>query len=110
MGGRGRGANPLAHVLQALGEPLDLLTYKNWNVLTPEGQFLTEVGAYQFCDVLQQIRGPEAVQEWKRLQVGRPWERGQGRLWCGLWAGQGGRGVPVGLPPVCCKVVHITRA
>ena len=69
MGGRGRGANPLAHVLQALGEPLDLLKYKNWNVLTPEGQFLTEVGVYQFCDVLQQIRGPEAVVEWKRLQV-----------------------------------------
>lgn len=35
MGGRGRGANPLAHVLQALGEPLDLLQYKNWNVLVP---------------------------------------------------------------------------
>lgn len=35
MSGRGRGANPLAHVLQALDEPLDLLTYKNWNVWLP---------------------------------------------------------------------------
>lgn len=69
MAGRGRGANPLAHVLQALGEELDLLTYKNWNVLLPEGTFLTEVGANQFCDVLQQVRGPEAVAEWRRLQV-----------------------------------------
>lgn len=37
MAGRGRGANPLAHVLQALDEPLDLLTYKNWNVMVPGG-------------------------------------------------------------------------
>ncbi|KAL4858768.1 Prolycopene isomerase 1 [Chlorella vulgaris] len=58
MGGRGRGANPLAHVLQALDEPLDLLRYKTWNV-----------GATQFCEVLQQVRGPEAVAEWQRLQV-----------------------------------------
>ncbi len=69
MAGRGRGANPLAHVLQALGEDLDLLTYKNWNVLLPEGTFLTQVGADQFVDVLQQVRGPEAVAEWRRLQV-----------------------------------------
>lgn len=147
MGGRGRGANPLAHVLQALDEPLDLLRYKTWNVVLPEGQFLTEaslvagdlaglvqaaaaglqlcavsaaaataarscplpaaclpahlilpacsprsaclpaclptsfcltlpacltllqVGATQFCEVLQQVRGPEAVAEWQRLQV-----------------------------------------
>ncbi|KAL4428146.1 hypothetical protein ABPG75_002235 [Micractinium tetrahymenae] len=68
MAGRGRGANPLAHVLQALGEPLDLLRYKNWNVVLPEGTFLTEVGASQFIDVLHQIRGPEAAEEWRRLQ------------------------------------------
>jgi hypothetical protein len=43
MGGRGPGANPLAHVLQALDEPLDLLQYKTWNVVLPEGQFLTQV-------------------------------------------------------------------
>lgn len=68
MAGRGRGANPLAHVLQALGEPLDLLQYKHWNVVLPEGTFLTEVGASQFIDVLHQIRGPEAAEEWRRLQ------------------------------------------
>ncbi|EFN55141.1 hypothetical protein CHLNCDRAFT_35537 [Chlorella variabilis] len=68
MAGRGRGANPLAHVLQALDEPLDLLPYRTWNVVLPEGSFLTEVGASQFCDVLEQVRGPEAVQEWRRLQ------------------------------------------
>lgn len=44
MAGRGPGANPLAHVFQALDEPLELLEYKTWNVVLPEGQFLTEVG------------------------------------------------------------------
>ena len=37
--GRGRGANPLAHVLQAIDEPLDLMEYNSWNVVLPEGQF-----------------------------------------------------------------------
>ncbi len=138
MDGSGREAYPLAHVLQAIDEPLDLIKYKQWNVLVPEGEFLTEVGcicmcvhilytccihmhlhdhvhmqhttpmsractctcmqctycnskkeihkrtwqrtlcthittynqvgAAQFCDVLAQIRGPDAVAEWKRLQ------------------------------------------
>ena len=53
---RGRGANPLAHVLQAIDEPLELLTYDSWNVVLPEGQFLTRVGASQFEEVLQQVR------------------------------------------------------
>lgn len=29
---------------------------------------LVQVGAAQFCEVLQQVRGPEAVDEWRRLQ------------------------------------------
>lgn len=40
---RGPGANPIAHVLQAINEPLDLIEYNRWNVILPEGQFLTEV-------------------------------------------------------------------
>ena len=43
MASRGRGANPLAHVLQAIGEELDLVEYGGWNVLLPEGQFWMEV-------------------------------------------------------------------
>ena len=42
-GRRGRGANPIAHVLQAIQEPLDLIEYNRWNVILPEGEFLTEV-------------------------------------------------------------------
>lgn len=108
MAGTGRGANPLAHVLAALGEPLDLLKYNDWSILLPEGRFLTtassccslavactasrlpasrraahrtltlsppvhnrclQVGAEQFCEVLREVRGPEAVAEWRHLQV-----------------------------------------
>ena len=70
--GRGRGANPLAHVLQAVGEPLDLLEYNSWNVILPEGQFLTEVRQQ---DMLRQVN-PGGIPEWRvsfslaRVQVG----------------------------------------
>lgn len=40
---RGQAANPIAHVLQAIDEPLDLIEYNSWNVVLPEGSFLTEV-------------------------------------------------------------------
>jgi hypothetical protein len=30
-------------VLAAIGEPLDLIEYNRWNVVLPEGTFLTEV-------------------------------------------------------------------
>ena len=43
-------------VLQAIGEPLDLIEYDTWNVLLPEGEFLTRVGAANFEPVLQQAR------------------------------------------------------
>ena len=42
--GRGKSANPMAHVLQMIGEDLDLIQYNQWNVLLPEGTFLTQVG------------------------------------------------------------------
>ncbi|KAJ9513398.1 hypothetical protein QJQ45_005949 [Haematococcus lacustris] len=69
MGGRGKEANPVGHVLQVLGEPLDLITYNTWNVFLPEGQFLTQVGSDNFSRLLAKLRGPEAVGEWAALQV-----------------------------------------
>ena len=30
-------------MLQAIDEPLDLIEYNRWNVILPEGEFLTEV-------------------------------------------------------------------
>ena len=61
---RGRGANPIAHVLQAIDEPLDLIEYNRWNVVLPEGQFLTEVGNAQFEEVLQQV-SPSGIPQWQ---------------------------------------------
>ncbi|GLC40753.1 hypothetical protein PLESTB_000026100 [Pleodorina starrii] len=73
MGGVGKEANPLGHVLTALGVELDLMRYNTWNVVVPEGTFLTRIGNDNFYEVLKQIRGPEAVAEWARLQeVMRP--------------------------------------
>lgn len=43
MAGTGAAANPLALVLKAIDEPLDLIEYNQWNVLLPEGEFLTQV-------------------------------------------------------------------
>lgn len=43
MAGTGAAANPLALVFKAIDEPLDLIEYNQWNVLLPEGEFLTQV-------------------------------------------------------------------
>lgn len=60
--------NPLRQVLDAIGESLPCVTYKTWGCWLPEGYFATDVGADQFCQVLQQLRGDRAVQEWRDLQ------------------------------------------
>lgn len=61
-------ANPLRQVLDALGEPLPCKTYDTWGCRLPEGDFNTSVGADQFCQILAQLRGQQAVQEWRQLQ------------------------------------------
>ena len=55
-------------MLQAIDETLDLIEYNRWNVVLPEGQFLTEVGNAQFEEVLQQV-SPSGIPQW---QVGLP--------------------------------------
>jgi phytoene dehydrogenase-like protein len=60
--------NPLRHVLDVIEEDLEWVNYDTWGVYIPEGEFDTTVGADQFCDVLKTIRGPQAVQEWQKLQ------------------------------------------
>lgn len=54
-------ANPLSHIFQAIDEPLPLVKYDKWNVILPEGEFLTRVGATQFLDVLQEVRTSSAI-------------------------------------------------
>ncbi|KAG5144317.1 hypothetical protein JHK82_020012 [Glycine max] len=45
---RGPQANPLAQVLDALGESLPCATYDSWMVHIPEGQFLSRIGPTEF--------------------------------------------------------------
>lgn len=71
-------ANPLGLVLKAIGEPLDLIKYDTWNVIIPEGTFLTRVGAEDFENLLQKVPlgGAAAVQEWRAFrEFMRPWSR-----------------------------------
>lgn len=68
----GRAANPLAHILTAIDEPLDLIQYNTWNIIVPEGEYLTEVQnprlptvgrvVYCMCCFLPRLL-PKAVQE-----------------------------------------------
>ncbi|NER93268.1 MAG: NAD(P)/FAD-dependent oxidoreductase [Symploca sp. SIO1B1] len=60
--------NPLAHVLDALGEDVPWLNYDTWGCAIPEGTFLTKVGADQFVEVLKELRSSQAVEEWRQLQ------------------------------------------
>lgn len=43
MATRGKSANPLSHVFQAIGEDLELLEYDNWNIFLPEGHWDAKV-------------------------------------------------------------------
>ncbi|MDF5716229.1 MAG: NAD(P)/FAD-dependent oxidoreductase [Rhizonema sp. NSF051] len=61
-------ANPLRHVLDAIGEELPCVTYDTWGCCLPEGDFDTSVGADQFCEILMRFRGDDAVAEWRSLQ------------------------------------------
>jgi len=61
-------ANPLRQVLDALEESVPCFTYDTWGCLLPEGTFHTSVGVNQFCEVLRDLRGEAAVQEWRQLQ------------------------------------------
>ncbi|MEM9908492.1 MAG: NAD(P)/FAD-dependent oxidoreductase, partial [Cyanobacteria bacterium P01_D01_bin.44] len=60
--------NPLRQVLDALGEDAEWLTYDTWGCRLPEGDFDTSVGSDQFCGVLKDLRGQQAVTEWQALQ------------------------------------------
>jgi hypothetical protein len=59
--GRGRDANPLAHVLQAIGEPLECKQYNTWNVIVPEGQFLTRIGNDNFYEVCRAAQSSSCI-------------------------------------------------
>ena len=60
--------NPLRQVMDIIGEDIEWAQYDTWGCRLPEGDFDTAVGADQFCDVLQRLRGERAVREWRELQ------------------------------------------
>ena len=60
--------NPLRQVLDIIGEDIPWANYDTWGCFLPEGDFKTAVGADQFCEVLQKLRGASAVAEWRELQ------------------------------------------
>ncbi|XP_010414806.1 PREDICTED: prolycopene isomerase, chloroplastic [Camelina sativa] len=64
---RGPQANPLAQVLDALGESLPCSKYDSWMVYLPEGDFLSRIGPTDFFKDLETYAGLSAVQEWEKL-------------------------------------------
>ena len=65
--GRWPSNNPLAQILRALDESLEVMSYRDWDVLFPEGHLRIGVGADGFEQVVQQLRGDAAVEEWRRF-------------------------------------------
>nr|ATQ36031.1 prolycopene isomerase-like3 [Sargassum fusiforme] len=59
--------NPLKHVLNAIGEDVEWLTYDTWGVTLPEGYFDNAVGPEPFQETIKRFGGPGAQQEWDRL-------------------------------------------
>ncbi|MGC6483858.1 MAG: phytoene desaturase family protein [Synechococcus sp.] len=65
--GRWPTTNPLAQILRALDQPLDVIAYRDWDVLFPEGDRRIGVGSAGFEAVVQELRGAEARKEWQRF-------------------------------------------
>ena len=66
-------SNPLAQILRALGQELEVIPYRDWDVLFPEGHLRIGVGSADFEAVVADLRGGAAVEEWQRfMQVLKP--------------------------------------
>ncbi|CAN0402643.1 unnamed protein product, partial [Ectocarpus fasciculatus] len=59
--------NPLKHVLNAIGEDVEWLTYDTWGVSLPQGYFDNAVGPEPFRETISRFGGPGAQEEWDRL-------------------------------------------
>ena len=65
--GRWPSSNPLAQVLRALGQTVEVIPYRSWDVLLPEGDLRIAVGHDDFEAVVRSLRGPEVAAEWRRF-------------------------------------------
>ena len=63
--GRWPTTNPLGQILKLLDEEVNLIKYKNWQVIVPEGKFDLEVGEEPFKKQIKLLRGDKSVDEWK---------------------------------------------
>ena len=61
--------NPLRQVLDAIDEDIEWANYDVWGCRLPEGDFDAYVGADHFCEVLRELRGEDAVTQWRKLQA-----------------------------------------
>ncbi|MFM7634921.1 MAG: phytoene desaturase family protein [Cyanobacteriota bacterium] len=61
--------NPLAQVLRAVGEAVPVRQYRDWGLLLPEGRLTVGVGLEPFLAVLQELRGADAVEQWRRFMA-----------------------------------------
>ena len=57
--------NPLGQILKLIDEEVELIKYKEWQVLVPEGNFRLEVGEIPFKNQIKLMRGNKSVQEWE---------------------------------------------
>ncbi|MFM9109294.1 MAG: phytoene desaturase family protein [Prochlorococcaceae cyanobacterium] len=71
--GRWPSTNPLAQILRALDEQLEVMPYHDWEVRLPEGNLRIGVGQAPFAEVVGQLRGPAVEREWRAfLEALRP--------------------------------------
>ena len=57
--------NPLGQVLKLLDEDVELIKYKGWQVILPEGNFNLNVGEEPFKQTIKLFRGEKSVKEWE---------------------------------------------
>lgn len=60
--------DPIGQLLRLLDIKLPVVRYQTWGVLVPEGRFNSAVGATDFAHTLRELRGLEAVTQFRRLQ------------------------------------------
>ena len=63
--GRWPSSNPLAQILRALDQPLEVISYRDWDVIFPEGHLRIGVGSADFEAVVSDLRSPAVAQEWR---------------------------------------------
>ena len=70
--GRWPSSNPLAQVLRALGQSVEVIPYRSWDVLLPEGDLRIAVGHDDFEAVVREPAWPRGGRRMASLCGGAP--------------------------------------